>query len=595
VWLEAAQLSVVSLVCFSLLSQPHLRHRFLYPASCRPVDLPLPLVNSNHLYGAMRLLRTTSHGSLEWTKDFISDNEIPPYAILSHTWGEQEVTFDDLRMLDNIKGVDAASKLGYDKIRFCAQQAQRDGLAYIWVDTCCIDKTNNTELSEAINSMFRWYKKAKKCYVYLSDVEKNTLDSDNVSSQRWESDFRKSRWFTRGWTLQELLVPASVEFFSKHGERLGDKMSLKRTIHQITGIPIDALPGSRLHKFSVAERFSWTANRQTTRPEDGAYCLLGIFDIHLPLIYGEGKEKALKRLKKEIRESSENSLDDSVENTDDLTLSQRERLSSVRGWLSAPDPSTNYHKARKQRQADTGLWLLESEKFTNWKADAVSQLWLYGFPGCGKTILSSTIIEGLLQYCYDKSGMIVVYFFFDFNDIQKQDPELMLRSILSQLLQHSVIIPKSLDALFTFCENGKRQPPQHAVLEAIQHIIEEFKQVYVVLDALDECKQRSELMDILETVAGWELKNLHTLITSRKERDIEFSLNGYVKQEDTICLQGQSVDEDIVRYVRQRLSEDKSLAKWEKDAVLRQEVETALMHGARGMYLCSLPSHHNNS
>ena len=164
----------------------------------------------------MRLLYTASDGRFKWTEDLIGD-KIPSYAILSHTWKEgQEVTFADLKDLDNAVDVEAQSKEGYRKLHFCAQQAKQDGLDYFWVDTCCIDKANNTELSKAINSMFRWYQNAKKCYVFLSDVENDTLKGDG------ELVFRQSRWFNRGWTLQELLAPHSVEFFSKHGTRLGE-------------------------------------------------------------------------------------------------------------------------------------------------------------------------------------------------------------------------------------------------------------------------------------------------------------------------------------------------------------------------------------
>ncbi|KAF7574509.1 vegetative incompatibility protein HET-E-1 [Pyrenophora tritici-repentis] len=522
----------------------------------------------------MRLLYTASDERLMWTDDLIGD-KTPPYAILSHTWKEgQEVTFTDLKGLDNAADANARNKEGYQKLRFCAQQAKRDGLEYFWVDTCCIDKSNNTELSKAINSMFRWYQNAKKCYVFLSDVGSDTLEGDD------ETAFKQSRWFKRGWTLQELLAPHSVEFFSKEGVRLGDKESLKHTIHEVTGISMKALSGSDLSEFDIAKRFSWAANRQTTEEEDEAYCLFGIFGVHLPLIYGEGKERALKRLKKEI----ETSEDASVNNTKTRSRSQEERISKICSWLSAPDPSTNYYKAHKQRQAETGLWLLESANFIEWKERALSRLWLYGIPGCGKTILSSTIIEHLLQYCHGNISMVTTYFYFDFNDIQKQDPELMLRSLLCQLVQRSITIPKGVDALFSSCENGQRWPSVNALLEVTQQAAREFTQVYVVVDALDECIQRSELMDMLETIASWRLDNLHLLMTSRKERDIEKYLEGYVKEEDAVCLQRDVVDQDIQRYVQQRLRDDKSLAKWNRDATVRQEIEAALMFGARGMF-----------
>jgi hypothetical protein len=313
---------------------------------------------------------------------------------------------------------------------------------------------------------------------------------------------------------------------------------------------------------------------------------LGIFGCYLPLIYGEGKERALTRLKKEIQEAFEDAAS-SVTKSKTRSRSQEERLGKICNWLSAPDPSTNYQIAHKQRQAETGLWLLESEKFTEWKESAASRLWLYGIPGCGKTILSSTIIEHPLQYCHDDISMTTVYFYFDFNDSQKQDAEPMLRSLLCQLLQCLFTIPKGVDALFSSCESGQRQPAMDPLLEATRQAAQDFTQIYIVLDALDECKQRSELLDTLETVAGWQLGNLHLLMTSRKEIDIERSLEAYVEESDTVCLQRDVMNQDIQRYVHQRLRDDKGLAKWNKDAAIRREIEAALMHGARGMYVSS--------
>jgi len=247
----------------------------------------------------MRLLKRNAAGQLSLTKDFVGDN-IPEYAILSHTWGAdtEEVTFQDF--MDG----SGRDKSGYKKIYFCGEQACRDGLQYFWVDTCCIDKTNNNELSEAINSMFRWYRNAAKCYVYLSDVLANDYNQVNPSLQSWQSAFRESRWFTRGWTLQELIAPLSVEFFCSNGKRLGDKKSLERQICEITGIAIPALQGTPLSAFSVKDRMSWAENRQTRRGEDRAYSLLGIFEISMPLIYGEGAENAFSRLREELYKRS---------------------------------------------------------------------------------------------------------------------------------------------------------------------------------------------------------------------------------------------------------------------------------------------------
>jgi len=242
----------------------------------------------------MRLLRVDENVEFSLTDDLI-DN-IPPYAILSHTWGEdhEEIGFKDMSIGPK------KTKLGYNKLRFCAQQTARDGLRYFWVDTCCIDKANSVELQEAINSMFRWYRNAEKCYVYLADISTSGYDQSSPSSQPWEPAFRQCRWFTRGWTLQELLAPSSVEFFCSKGKRLGDKKLLERQIHEITGIPIGALQGTPLSEFSVDERMSWAENRQTKREEDKAYSLLGIFDVYMPFIYGESTGNALRRLRKEI-------------------------------------------------------------------------------------------------------------------------------------------------------------------------------------------------------------------------------------------------------------------------------------------------------
>jgi hypothetical protein len=234
--------------------------------------------------------------------------QIPPYAILSHRWGPdyEEVTYKDL-----IEGANK-SKVGYEKLHFCAKQTAKDGLQYFWIDTCCIDKSSSAELSEAINSMFRWYNDATICYVYLSDVVGNqNTDIGYSSYQSLDSAFRASKWFTRGWTLQELIAPRSIEFFSAQGERLGDKNSLEREIYDITGIPIAVLQGSHLSTFSVEERMSWVAKRETKREEDIVYSLLGIFNVHMSPIYGEGRENAFRRLRKEITESSQGETSDS--------------------------------------------------------------------------------------------------------------------------------------------------------------------------------------------------------------------------------------------------------------------------------------------
>jgi Heterokaryon incompatibility protein (HET) len=218
-------------------------------------------------------------------------DDVPPYAILSHTWETEEVLFSDL------SNPYFKHKQGWKKIAYTCSQAKLDGFQYAWIDTCCIDKTSSSELSEAINSMYRWYAKSAECYVYLSDVNTDDGKLTFLSS---------SRWFTRGWTLQELLAPELVRFYDRNWNFLGHKfhrvpeMSLTTLISKTTGISVSVLIGERsIHTESVACRMSWASCRKTTRTEDMTYCLLGLFNINMPLLYGEGN-KAFIRLQEEI-------------------------------------------------------------------------------------------------------------------------------------------------------------------------------------------------------------------------------------------------------------------------------------------------------
>lgn len=234
----------------------------------------------------------------------------PPYAVLSHTWGSSadEVTYNDL-----LTG-HATTKRGYEKLSLCRDQARRDGLEHFWIDSVCINKHNAVELQEAINSMFRWYQEAAVCYVYMSDVLVSEAYNENptpLNSTDWPpslaEQFCQSRWFTRGWTLQELLAPSRSRFFSKEGIYLGDKSTLGPLIHRATGIQIQALQGRPLSQFSVQTRLKWAANRKTTRQEDAAYSLASLFDIYMSQRYGEGKEAAMRRLRRKIKKQHQRS------------------------------------------------------------------------------------------------------------------------------------------------------------------------------------------------------------------------------------------------------------------------------------------------
>ncbi|XP_014551505.1 hypothetical protein COCVIDRAFT_112750 [Bipolaris victoriae FI3] len=242
----------------------------------------------------MRLLHFDVLGSLILT-DF-RGKRIPPYAILSHRWGDSEILIEDISNR-NYK----EKEEGYRKLRFCAEQAAQDGLQYFWIDTCCIDRWNNNERSKAINSMFQWYKNALRCYVFLSDVSASTSTSTgSILCRDWNVSLRRSKWFTRGWTLQELIAPASVEFFSCEGQRIGDKTSLDQLLHSITSIPLAALRNCPLNQFTIDERIRWVSGRETTETEDMVYCLLGLLGVSMPATYGEGRESALERLQAEV-------------------------------------------------------------------------------------------------------------------------------------------------------------------------------------------------------------------------------------------------------------------------------------------------------
>ncbi|ROW05456.1 hypothetical protein VSDG_00608 [Cytospora chrysosperma] len=225
-------------------------------------------------------------------------SDAPDYAILSHAWDGCEATLSEWR--SRITRLRKARKPGFAKVLATCKQARRDGLSHVWVDTVCIDKTSSAELSEAINSMFAWYERAKICYVYLADVPSNPPTGVDLLEL-----MATSRWFTRGWTLQELIAPDHVVFYSQSWAYIGTKKALASFISNVTGIDqLCVRKETGLGNYSIAQRMSWAADRSTTRPEDIAYCLLGIFSINMPLLYGEG-ERAFIRLQEEIIRTSD--------------------------------------------------------------------------------------------------------------------------------------------------------------------------------------------------------------------------------------------------------------------------------------------------
>ena len=488
----------------------------------------------------MRLLELKDNDDFSLT-EFIGDN-IPRYAILSHTWGadSEEVTCKDLA-----EGT-GKNKAGYNKIRFCGERAACDSLQYFWVDTCCIDKTNNTELSEAINSMFRWYRDAAKCYVYLSDVSTRGYNmNDQISLFMWESAFRKSRWFTRGWTLQELIAPVSVEFFSINRERLGDKKSLERQVHEITGIAIEALQGRPLFYFGVGERMSWAAKRETKREEDKAYSLLGIFDIHMPLIYGEGRENALIRLREELDKRSKDFQLDRLPNVSQAAFNSYERQHE----------STCLENTRVEVLQEIRDWAHGR--------DDKPIFWLNGLAGTGKSTIARTVARE-----NDENGCLGASFFFSRGggdlahagkffpaiavQLSKRIPALK-NLIYTSVEKHDDIASRSLDDQW-----------RHLILTPLTRLDNSFHQsrLLIVIDALDECEEDKDVRVLLRLLS--EIKDVTTVqfrvfITSRPETPLRLGFRQMpsIYHRDLVLdeISREVVDRDILTFFKMQFSE----------------------------------------
>lgn len=268
----------------------------------------------------MRLLHTINLKLVSFIGKPIEER--PLYAILSHTWKDDEFLFEEAR--NGFSQYLQNPRTGLRKILNACEKARQNKLDYIWVDTCCIDKSSSSELSEAINSMFKWYKESADCYVFMDDV---SLREDGTMQ-----NFEKSRWFTRGWTLQELIAPHGVIFFDADWKYMCRRDQVASRLEEITGITRSILqrahavppretplfpnlrqlcPGCgqdddvkrELAEEPISRKMGWAAYRKTTRPEDTSYCLLGLFDINMPLLYGEGKN-AFWRLQEEILKQS---------------------------------------------------------------------------------------------------------------------------------------------------------------------------------------------------------------------------------------------------------------------------------------------------
>ncbi|KAH8903002.1 hypothetical protein BR93DRAFT_947440 [Coniochaeta sp. PMI_546] len=509
----------------------------------------------------MRLLERDAAGEIRLTKDFVG-REIPRYAILSHTWADGEVLFKD--MVDGT----VETKPGYEKIRFCADQAWADGLRFCWVDTCCIDKTNAVELQEAINSMFRWYRGAAKCYAYLADVP----------AANWRASFRNSRWFTRGWTLQELIAPMSVGFFSKEGHLLGSREALEQDITAVTGIPLDALRGCALSDFSVRERFAWMDRRETTRDEDRAYALLGIFDVHMPLIYGEGANNAFRRLREVISPSTRAAEDKAK---DDGCIAE----------LRDTDPRVD---KKRIEQTKGGLlegscqWVLDHADFQRWYRDEQSRLlWIKGDAGKGKTMLLCGIVDALTKSVHD--GSMVSFFFLQATDPRINHALAVVRGLIYLLVEQQPSLVRHLREQFDHAGKKLFQDANAwtATCTILTHMLQDpaVHMAYLVVNALDEC-QDDGLFKVLNLIASLStLPRVKWLVSSRNLPQIEQRLR-VDPARTRLSLEIQQNAEQVARavsaYIDARVS---SLPCIQDDAGLQQHVRSVMQQRADGTFL----------
>ncbi|KAG9230375.1 heterokaryon incompatibility protein-domain-containing protein [Amylocarpus encephaloides] len=514
----------------------------------------------------MRLLEYNTFSQLILTEELIGE-KIPKYAILSHTWGasSEEVTFKDL-----IDGT-GSNKSGYNKIRLCGEQARHDGLRYFWVDSCCIDKSSSAILSEAIISMFRWYHNAVKCYVYLADVSRPVSNANGESTRFWESTFGKSKWFTRGWTLQELLAPASVEFYSKDWEYLGDKRSLERHIHGATSIPTRALQGGLLSSFSIDERLGWSKGRNTTREEDKVYSLLGIVDVQMSSRYGEGETNAFRRLWRKIDPPSNGPENDLIH---DLPYA-----------VEAPFNSYN-HQYEPTCHPDTRVDLLQD--IYNWSdgRDERHIFLLNGLAGTGKSTIARTIARK-----YSEQGHLGASFFFSRG---VQDASHASRFFTSLAVQLSKNVPRLQhyisDAVFKnkdIANQALSDQWRQLILRPLLKLHSESLQSYIiVVDALDECEGDKDVRTILQLLAEARSLNkvrLRVFLTSRPETPIRHGICAIPRSEhqDFVLhtIQPSIVNHDIslfLEYNLGKIGQEWTLGiSWPGEQVLRQLVTYA--------------------
>jgi hypothetical protein len=262
-------------------------------------------------------------------------------------------------------------------------------------------------------------------------------------------------------------------------------------------------------------------------------------------------------------------------------LQIQDKTKRILRWLSALDPSTNYNKAFAQRHEGTGLWFIHSEKFKTWKEQSGSILWLYSIPGCGKTVLASLIIHHLEQN--PPPGSVLLYFFFDFGDRKKQDIDNMIRSLICRLYQQEECVRQDLDDMFLTCQDGSQQPTLDSLKDVLNSMLGRIESVIIVVDALDESCTKRDLLAWIRSILALKPTTIRLLLTSRREQDIESTLERMIDSDSMVDIQNGLVDGDIRSYVRAYVQRSDGFARWQDDQSILEMIETTLSQKAHGM------------
>ncbi|QIX02480.1 hypothetical protein AMS68_007997 [Peltaster fructicola] len=479
------------------------------------------------------------------------DDKAPPYAILSHTWSEnndEEVTYQDLRQ---------GTTKNLLKLQLCKDWAHAAGYKYFWIDTCCIDKRNDAELAYAIRSMYRWYAQAGICFVYLSDLTKSKRKASDSHTASWKESLKSCRWFTRGWTLQELVASKNVEFYARDGH-LGSKQDLLPLLMSITGIDLcGPLPGHQT-------RLSWIAKRQTKRPEDKAYCMLGICGVMMSPQYGEGEDEACRRLETAIvqrygtiaLENDRGAHSEQEHRQTILDLLRFDAMESRRTTISA---------AMKK----TCRWILTHDICLRWLRSEHSFFWIKGKPGAGKSVMVKFLDEHITKTM--RNAVRLSFYFTARGEQLEKTFAGMYRSLLVQLLDAVPELQHVLDSI-KYSRALDIPQLQSALTAGIQKLQ---RPVYFFIDAIDEChdKDIQEMIDYFENLQDG-LTGISVCFASRHYPVYEIPTRLQLVLEDTA-----EHTADLDHFVKTNLRLGKATPK------RREEIQTEIVAKANGVFL----------